>query len=90
MNDSKSWAQGFKCYEQLKVVDDMSYTRSWAQRCGCYEMTKVVDDTNYSGSRDISNLDAINNSELWMLWTIIGYEPIMIWITQGYAWHELL
>ena len=23
MNDSESWAQGFRYYEQLRVVDDM-------------------------------------------------------------------
>ena len=31
MNDSRSWAQGSKYYEQLKVMDDMSYIGSWAQ-----------------------------------------------------------
>ena len=31
MNDSKSWAQGSRCYEQLKVVDDMNDSGSWAQ-----------------------------------------------------------
>ena len=28
MNDSVSWAQGSKCYEQLKVVDNMNNSRS--------------------------------------------------------------
>ena len=31
MNNSMSWAQGSKCYEQLKVVDDMNDTSSRAQ-----------------------------------------------------------
>ena len=31
MDDSMSWAQGFRCYEQLKVLDDMNNFRSWAQ-----------------------------------------------------------
>ena len=30
MKDSKSWAEAFKCYEQLKALDDMNDTRSWA------------------------------------------------------------
>ena len=27
MNDSKSWPQGSKCYEQLKVVEDKNDSR---------------------------------------------------------------
>ena len=30
MNDSESWDQGSKCYEQLRIVDDMSYSWLWA------------------------------------------------------------
>ena len=29
------WAYGSKCYEQLKIVDDMSYSESLAQGLGC-------------------------------------------------------
>ena len=31
MNDSWSWANGSKCYEQLGFVDDMNNSRSWAK-----------------------------------------------------------
>ena len=30
MNDSKSWAQSPKCYEKLKVVDDINNSGLWA------------------------------------------------------------
>ena len=50
MKDFKSCALGSRCYEQLRVVNDM----------------------NYSGSRDLRPLDAMNNSRLRMIWTILG------------------
>ena len=28
MNDSELWAQGYRKYEQLNIVDDMNYTSS--------------------------------------------------------------
>ena len=28
MNDSASWTQAFRCYEQLKIVDDMDESGS--------------------------------------------------------------
>ena len=31
MDDSVLWSQGSRCYEQLKVLDDMNDFRSWAQ-----------------------------------------------------------
>ena len=37
MNDSRSWAQGSKFYEQLKVVVDMNDSRLWSQGSRCYE-----------------------------------------------------
>ena len=52
MNESRSWAQGSRCYEQFKVVDDM----------------------NDSGSRELRHLDAMNNLEMWIIWTILGRE----------------
>ena len=30
MNNSRLWAQGFRCYEQLRIVDDMNESKSWA------------------------------------------------------------
>ena len=37
INDCGSWAEGFSCYEQLKVVDDMDDSKSWAQGFRCNE-----------------------------------------------------
>ena len=64
MNDSESWAQGFRCYEQLKVVDDMSYFGSWAQGFGYYEQHRVVEDMNDLGSHELRPLDALNSLRL--------------------------
>ena len=36
-NDFRLSAQGYRCYEQLRVVDDMSYFVSWAQAFRCDE-----------------------------------------------------
>ena len=43
MNDCKSWAQGSKCYEKLKVVVDVKDSKSCAQGFKCYEQLKVLD-----------------------------------------------
>ena len=37
LNDSKSWAQGSKFYEQLKAVVDMNDSGLWAQGSKYYE-----------------------------------------------------
>ena len=50
MNDSKLWAQGFRCYENLKDVDDMNDSESSAYSSRCYEQLKVMDDMNDSVS----------------------------------------
>ena len=35
MNDSRSWAQAFRFYEQLRVVVDMKDSNLWAQGSRC-------------------------------------------------------
>ena len=50
MNDSMSWAQGTKCYEQLMFIIDMNDSESWAQGSRCYQLLKLVDDMSYSAS----------------------------------------
>ena len=37
MNDFGSWAQGFRDYEQLKIVVDMKNSESYAQGSRWYE-----------------------------------------------------
>ena len=39
---------GFKCYEKLRVVDDVEDSRSWAQGFICHEQLRVVIDKNQS------------------------------------------
>ena len=41
-------AQDYRCYEQLKVVDEMNKSRSWAQASKWYDHFKVVVDLNDS------------------------------------------
>ena len=43
MNNSESCAQGSKCYEQLKPVDDMYHSN---QGYGCFKQLNIVDDMN--------------------------------------------
>ena len=50
MNDSKSLAQAFRCYEQLRAIDDMSHFLSSVQGFRCYAQLWVMVDMNKSGS----------------------------------------
>ena len=67
MNDLGLWAQGSRCYEQLKAVDHMNNSE-------CYEL-KPQDAMNNSWMRMIlmilgrepMALITINNSELWII-----------------------
>ena len=47
-NNYTSWAQDSRCNEQLKVVDDMSYSTSLTYDSGCYEQLRDMDDMNDS------------------------------------------
>ena len=95
INDFESWAQGFRCYEQLRVVDDMSYSRSWAQAYGCYEQLNVVDGVNDSRSHEHTPL--MTNSGLRMTLMILGPKPMALnamnslelWLTWMTLGHDL-
>ena len=50
MNDYKSWVEGYRCYEQLRAMDDMNDFELWAQGSRYYEQLKIVDDMSYSVS----------------------------------------
>ena len=66
MNDTGSWAQGSKCYAQLRVVVDMNYLGS--------PKLKALDVMDSSGlwmiwtilGREHNDLDAMNDLRLWM------------------------
>ena len=36
VKDFISWAQGFRCYKQLKVMDDMNESGLWVEDSICY------------------------------------------------------
>ena len=70
MNDSMLWVKGSRCYEQFRDMDDINGIMLWAQGSRCYELVKVVNDMTNLGSHELKALDTMNNSGLWMIWTI--------------------
>ena len=50
MKNSRSWAWGFRCYEQLMVVDDMSHYGSYTQAFKGYKQLRVIVNMNDSKS----------------------------------------
>ena len=50
MNDSESWAQASRFYEQLKAVVDMKDSELWVQGSRSYAQLKVIDDMKDSKS----------------------------------------
>ena len=78
MNDSESWAQGYRYYEQFKVFHDMNYSVSWVCGSKFYDQLRIVNDMNYLGSNELKPLDAMTSSGLWMIWMILGCEPMAL------------
>ena len=46
MNDSSSWAQASKYYDQLWPIVDLKDSWSWGQDSRCYEQLKVGVEMN--------------------------------------------
>ena len=73
-HDYRSWSQGSRCYEQLRVRDDMTNSRS--------NELRHLDAMNNIGLRMIRMifgrksmiLNAMNNSGLWMTWMTLARE----------------
>lgn len=75
-----------------------------AQHYGWYEQFSIVNDINDSGSHELHTLNVVNNSTLWMIWTIPGRKPSaldgmnnsglwMTWTTPGrelFSWYDQL
>ena len=66
MNDSRSWAQGSKCNEQLRAVDDMNNSRSHelreldvVKRAGLWILCMIL------GCK-LKASNALNKSGLWI------------------------
>ena len=100
MNDFRSWDEGSRCYEQLKVLVDMKEFKLCASGSRCYEQLKVVDDMNDLGSHDLRPQNAMNNSSLRTIWTILGFKPMtlnaknslglcMTWMNLGHKLRNL-
>ena len=81
VNDSWLWAHALKCYEQLKVMVDVNYSRSWAQAsklwkaqgCSWYEWLQLI------------------SSGLSMLWVdqcCKWYEQLRILWAKASRWYE--
>ena len=52
----------------------MNDFRLQAKGTWCYEQFKDVDDMNDWMSHELKALDAMNNSRLRLMWTILGHE----------------
>ena len=50
MNDFRSWAQGSRYVEQLRIFIDMNDSYTWVQGSKCYEQLRAMKDMSYSGS----------------------------------------
>ena len=48
-------------------MDGMSYFGLWPHGYGSYEYLSIVDTMNNSRSCELKPLDAMSNSELWMI-----------------------
>ena len=70
-----SWAYNFGCYEELKVLDYMN-SGLWMTWTTPGREFRVLDDMNDLGSRENKLLNAMNNSRLRIIWTILGCEPM--------------
>ena len=60
--------EGYECYEQLCIMNDMYYSESWAEGYGCYEQLSIMDDMNDSRSCEVKPIDAKYISKLCMIW----------------------
>ena len=75
MNDSWSWAYNFKCYEKLRMVDDVEDSWSWAQDFICLEQLTVMVDKNESqswaqGSRCYEQLKVVGDMSNFGSWVM--------------------
>ena len=65
MNDSESWAQAFRLYEQLRVVVDMKDSNLWAQGYRCYAQHKAINEMENSNSWVISQPKGSFAAQRW-------------------------
>ena len=97
MNAFGSWAHNSKWYEQLKGVNDKSYSSSWAKGYGCYEQLSIMDDMSDLESREVKPINAKYSSKLLMIWIYLLHELRVVddmndsglWV-QSYGWYDWL
>ena len=65
MNDSWSWAYGFKCYEMLRAVDDMRTLGRELKALYAMKSSRLW-LVRTSPSLELKALDTMNNSRLWV------------------------
>ena len=71
MNDSESWAQGFRCYEKLGIKMTWMTPGPWSQGSRFYEKFKAIDDMKDFGCGHRA-LNAMNSLGLFMTWMTLG------------------
>ena len=100
MNDSGLWAQGFKCYKQLRALDVINNSRLWITWTTLGGELRAIDSIHSSRLwltwttlvRDFQPLEAMNNSILWIILATLDRELSlwMLWTRQLCGWYEWL
>ena len=95
MNDSRSWAHGSRCYDQLKVVDEMIKLQSRVLRSLDYMNNLGLWMIWTTMGHELRDQDAIKSWGLWLTWMTRGHELkalnsmnnsrlLITWATMGH------
>ena len=67
MNDFVSCAHGSRCYEQVRVMDEMNDSKLLGQGYRFYEQLYTVVEMNDYGGHELRALNAMTNVGLWLI-----------------------
>ena len=94
------WAQGLKCYEQLRTLDVINNLRLWMTWIIFGRQFRAIDAMHTSGIwltwttlvHELQALNAMNNSSLWIIWATLDHELRlrMLCIAHLCGWYERL
>ena len=106
INYSGLWSHDSRCYEQLKAMDDICYSRvvssrlwmHWiAQHCGWYEWLRIPWAQATKWYEQLKDVDDMNDSTSWnqvCAWheirQVMSSRLQILCTTQGCGWHEPL
>ena len=69
-NESGLWAQGSRCYEQLKVIDDMNDLGSELKALNAMKSSRLWMTWATPGC-ELNNVDVMDGLGLWMIQTTL-------------------